>query len=95
VQAIVLLLLASANRDPEHWEEPDRFDITRRVQGHVGFGVGFHVCVGQVIARMEGELLLTALAQRVASIEPAGPPVRRFNNAVRGFASLPLEVRAA
>ena len=91
----VLLLLASANRDPEHWEAPDRFDITRRVQGHVGFGVGVHVCIGMVIARMEGELLLTALAQRVASIELAGPPTRRFNNAVRGFASLPLEVRAA
>jgi len=91
----ILLLLASANRDPEHWQEPDRFDITRRVQGHVGLGVGFHVCIGQVIARMEGELLLTALAQRVASIELAGPPTRHFNNAVRGFASLPLEVRAA
>jgi cytochrome P450 len=91
----VLLLLASANRDPEHWHEPDRFDVARRVQGHVGFGVGFHVCIGQVIARMEGELLLTALAQRVASIEVTGPPMRRFNNAVRGFASLPLEVRAA
>jgi cytochrome P450 len=48
-----------------------------------------------VIARLEGELLLTALAQRVASIELAGSPIRRFNNAVRGFASLPLEVRAA
>ncbi len=91
----VLLLLASANRDPERWQEPDRFDITRRVQGHVGFGVGFHVCVGQVIARMEGEVLLTALARRVASIELNGPPIRRFNNALRGFASLPLEVRAA
>ena len=91
----VLLLLASANRDGEHWEAPDRFDITRRVQGHVGFGVGFHVCIGQVIARMEGELLLTALAQRVVSIELNGAPLRRFNNAVRGFASLPLEVRAA
>jgi len=44
---------------------------------------------------MEGELLLTALAQRVASIELAGPPERRFNNAVRSFASLPLELRAA
>jgi hypothetical protein len=65
------------------------------VQGHVGFGVGAHVCIGQVIARMEGELLLTALAQRVASIELAGPPTRRLNNAVRAFASLPLEVRAA
>jgi 4-methoxybenzoate monooxygenase (O-demethylating) len=91
----VLLLLASANRDAEHWEAPDRFDITRRVQGHVGFGVGFHVCIGQVIARMEGELLLTELARRAVSLELNGPPVRRFNNAVRGFASLPLEVRAA
>ena len=91
----VLLLLASANRDPEHWEIPDRFDITRRVQGHVGFGVGVHVCIGQVIARMEGELLLTALAQRVASIDLVGPPARGFNNAVRRFSSLPLEVRAA
>lgn len=89
----VLLLLAAANRDPEHWEEPDRFDVTRRVQGHVGFGVGLHVCIGQIIARMEGEIFLTALAQRVASIELAGTPTRRFNNAVRGFASLPLEVR--
>jgi cytochrome P450 len=91
----VLLVLASANRDPEHWEAPDRFDITRRVQGHVGFGVGVHVCIGQVIARMEGEVLLAALAERVASIDLAGPPIRRFNNAVRGFASLPLKVRAA
>ena len=91
----VLLLLASANRDPERWEAPDRFDITRRVQGHVGFGVGVHVCVGLAIARMEGEALLAALAQRVASIDLAGPPIRHFNNAVRGFASLPLEVRAA
>ena len=91
----VLLLLAAANRDSEHWEDPDRFDITRRVQGHVGFGVGVHVCIGQVIARMEGELLLAALAERVASIDLAGPPIRRFNNAVRGFSSLPLEVRAA
>ena len=91
----VLLLLASANRDPDHWEAPDRFDITRRVQGHVGFGVGVHVCIGVAIARMEGELLLSALAQRVASIELAGPPVRGFNNAVRSFASLPLELRAA
>jgi cytochrome P450 len=91
----VLLLLASANRDPERWREPDRFDISGRVHGHVGFGIGFHVCIGQVIARMEGELLLTALAQRVASLELAGPPMRRFNNAVRGFASLPLELHAA
>jgi 4-methoxybenzoate monooxygenase (O-demethylating) len=91
----VLLLLASANRDPEHWQEPDRFDISRRALGHVGLGAGFHVCVGQMIARMEGELLLTALARRVASIELNGPPKRRFNNAVRSFACLPLEVRAA
>jgi 4-methoxybenzoate monooxygenase (O-demethylating) len=91
----VLLLLGSANRDPAYWEAPARFDIARRLQGHVGFGVGLHACVGQVIARLEGEILLAALAERVAAIELAGPPVRRFNNAVRGLASLPLAVRAA
>ena len=91
----ILLLLGSANRDPAYWEAPTRFDITRRLQGHVGFGVGLHACVGQVIARLEGEILLTALAERVATIALAGPPLRRFNNAVRGLASLPLAVRSA
>ena len=58
----VLLFLAAANRDPRKWEDPDRFDIRRKTLGHVGFGAGIHGCVGQAVARMEGEIILTELA---------------------------------
>ncbi len=89
----VLLLMASANRDESKFEQADRFDITRRTVGHVGYGFGIHVCVGQVVARMEGEAVLRALAQQASRIEFAGPPVRRYNNTLRTFGSLPLLLR--
>lgn len=88
----VLLFLAAANRDPRRWPDPDQFDITRRANGHVGFGYGIHACVGAAFARLEGEVLLQALARRVESLEPAGEPVRRLNNTLSGFASLPLSL---
>jgi cytochrome P450 len=86
----VLLFLAAANRDPRRWPDPQRFDITRRANGHVGFGYGIHACVGAAFARLEGEVLLRALARQVEWLEPAGEPVRRLNNTLSGFASLPL-----
>ena len=88
----VLAFLAAANRDPRQWSEPDRFDIERRPSGHMAFGSGIHGCVGQVVARLEGELILTALAERVARIEFAGTPVRRLNNTLRALGSLPLRL---
>jgi cytochrome P450 len=90
----VLLFLAAANRDPRRWTDPDRFDIQRRAVGHVGFGYGIHACVGAAFARLEGEVLLQALARQVESLEPAGEPRRRLNNTLSGFASLPLTLRA-
>jgi len=91
----ILMFLGAANRDPRQWERPDEFDIKRRISGHVGFGNGIHACVGQALARLEGECVLTALAARVEAIEIVGPPVRRFNNTLRGLASLPIAVRPA
>jgi 4-methoxybenzoate monooxygenase (O-demethylating) len=90
----VLLFLAAANRDPRRWQDPDEFDIKRRVAGHVALGSGIHGCVGQSVARLEGELVLTALAKRVDAIEIVGEPKRRYNNTLRGLSSLPVEVRA-
>ena len=58
----VLLFLASANRDPRRWDEPEPFDVNRRAAGHVAFGAGIHLCVGQMLARLETEMLMTALA---------------------------------
>jgi cytochrome P450 len=90
----VLLLLGSANRDPRRWDAPDRFDITRRSTGHVALGVGVHFCVGQMVARLQGEVLLAALAQQLESIEQVGPVERKLSNTLRGLASLPLAVVA-
>ncbi len=91
----VLMFLAAANRDPRRWVDPDRFDITRNAAGHVGFGVGIHMCVGQILARLEGEAMLAALARRVRAVEITGAPVRRYNNTLRGLASLPVRLIAA
>ncbi|BBO01261.1 MULTISPECIES: cytochrome P450 [Bradyrhizobium] len=91
----VLMFLAAANRDPRRWDEPDSYDITRRTSGHVGFGSGIHMCVGQLVARLEGEVMLTALARRIAKIEITGEPKRRFNNTLRGLDSLPVTITPA
>ncbi len=89
----VLLFLAAANRDPRRWDQPDRYDLDRRANGHVAFGFGIHACVGAAMARLEGEVLLAALARQASQIAPAGPPRRRLNNTLSGFAELPLSLR--
>lgn len=91
----ILMFLSAANRDPRRWPDPDAFDLTRDPSGHVGFGMGLHQCVGQHIARLEGEALLTALARRVESIELTAPPRRHPNNTLRALASLPVRLRLA
>jgi cytochrome P450 len=90
--AKILLFLASANRDPRKWDDPERFDISRRAQGHVAFGAGIHLCVGQMLARLEAEMIFAALAARVARIELAGESQRRISNTLRQFGSLPVEL---
>jgi cytochrome P450 len=91
----VYLSLGGANRDPRRWTNPDAFDIRRTAGGHVGFGYGVHGCVGRLIARLETDAVLSALARKVSSLELAGEPVRRLNNTLRGFTRLPLRVRRA
>ena len=88
----VLTFLAAANRDARQWPEPDRFDIERRPTGHMAFGSGIHGCVGQVVARLEGELILAGIAKRVKRLSLAGEPTRRLNNTLRALGSLPLKL---
>jgi cytochrome P450 len=88
----VLMFLGAANRDPRRWVNADCYDVDRRVSGHVGFGGGIHMCVGQFVARLEGEVILSALARKVTSINVNGPVKRRYNNTLRGLASLPLTI---
>jgi cytochrome P450 len=91
----VLMFLGAANRDPRRWEEPDKYDIARKSGGHVGFGAGLHACVGQVLARMEGELILLALAQRIREIKITAAPQLHYNNTLRSLESLWVEVLPA
>jgi 4-methoxybenzoate monooxygenase (O-demethylating) len=91
----VLLFLGAANRDPRRWTDPNRFDIRRNASGHVGFGMGIHRCVGQTVARVEAEIVLTALAKRVDRIEITGQPQRKPNNTLRAWSSLPVTLHSA
>jgi hypothetical protein len=87
---VVLALLAAANRDPARFAEPDRFDVGRPDNLHLAFAWGLHFCLGARLARMEGQLVFAGLAQRFATVEPAGEPVRNPGLAIRGFESLPV-----
>jgi len=93
--AKVLLFLGAANRDPRKWQEPERFDVTRKPMGHVALGSGIHVCVGQLVARLEAEVLFEALADRVQAFELLGEPRRKLNNTLRCLAQLEVRLRAA
>jgi cytochrome P450 len=88
----VLLFVAAANRDPRKYAHPERYDIRRGGAGHVAFGTGIHACVGQLVARLEAQLVLEALARRAASIEIIGEPQYLLNNWLRGLTSLPVSV---
>ncbi len=63
--------IASANRDPEAFPDPDRFDITRSPNHHVAFGSGIHYCLGQYLARVEGQEAFQAMTQRLPALRLA------------------------
>lgn len=63
--ATVMALQAAANRDPQRWEDPATFDVTRPAQAHLGFGAGLHSCLGLNLARLETEALVNKLLDEV------------------------------
>jgi cytochrome P450 len=92
---LVMLGLASANRDDEHFAEPDRLDIRRDTAGHLAFGHGIHYCLGAPLARLEAEIAFTGLLGRFGTIELSVPrdEVRwRPGNLIRGLARLPVRL---
>jgi cytochrome P450 len=91
----VALILASANRDPRHFENPDRYLVARNPMDHLTFGNGIHTCAGQNLARLEADAILSAFARRIRSFK-TGPSERQLANMTRSLNSLPvLSVEAA
>lgn len=87
----VALFLTAAGRDPERWDDPARFDISRK-GANLGFGAGIHLCIGQALARMEFAAIIEALVRQVSAIERAGAGRRFINNAAVGWAELPVRL---
>ncbi len=90
--AKVLTFLAAANRDERRWDTPDQFSVTRNAAGHVGFGHGIHACLGQMVARMEADALLSAMREKISRINANGPAVPRLNNTLCSMASIPVKI---
>jgi P450-derived glycosyltransferase activator len=91
----VVVLLASAGRDSSAHSDPDRFDITREQSTeHLAFSGGIHYCLGAPLARLEGEVALRVLAERLPELAQAGPVHRRTSFTIRGLSRFPLRLAA-
>ena len=89
----VALFYASANRDEEVFADPFAFRIDRDPNPHLGFGVGEHYCLGAHLARLDLEVFFRQLAERLESIELAGPVERLHASFVGGAKHVPVRYR--
>jgi unspecific monooxygenase len=85
------LLLGAANRDPERFPDPDLIDASRSPNPHVAFGGGIHFCIGAPLARLEMEIALPILFQRLPKLRLAEAPRYRDSYHFHGLAALPVE----
>jgi cytochrome P450 len=89
----VLLLTGAAQRDPREYEAPDRFDIHRRIERHLSFGYGQHLCLGKSLARQECRVAFEELLARFPDYEiDERGLVWAHNNNVRGYAKVPMRL---
>jgi cytochrome P450 len=89
----VTLCIGAANRDPEQFPEPDRFEIRREPNRHLAFGFGIHQCAGLSLARLEARIAIGRFVQRFPRYRLNGTPTRGGRVRFRGFAAVPVEVR--
>ncbi|OZV77373.1 cytochrome P450 [Micromonospora echinospora] len=94
----VVTWLGAANRDPDVFPDADTFDLRRKPNKHLAFGIGPHYCVGHTVARATLRILFDELLSRFTAFAPAGEPQRLHSNFISGYKHLPITakpVRAA
>jgi len=87
------LFYPSANRDERAFDDPDTFQIDRRPNRHIAFGVGEHFCLGAHVARLELRVFFRRLIDRLESVELVGEPVRLRSSVIGGIKHLPVRFR--
>jgi cytochrome P450 len=87
----VMILYGSANRDERHYQNPDKFDVTRDSRDHLGWGTGPHLCAGMGLAKLEMEVMLEALVEARVVLK-TGEPIPSTNGGLYGFTSLPCRI---
>jgi Cytochrome P450 len=91
--ATAMLAIGGANRDPNQFEKPNVFDITRsNARDHLAFSSGVHYCVGASLARLEAEIAWKVLLERSPGLRLAGKPSYRPSPIIRGLSTLPVRL---
>jgi cytochrome P450 len=88
----VVMYYGAANRDPDVFENPERFDITRKSNPHLAFGTGTHFCIGSHMARLEMRITLAELLVRFPNFHLSGPVERLSSNFIAGIKRMPMSL---
>lgn len=88
-----MAVLASANRDPRYFDDPDTLDVGRTNNRHLSFGQGIHYCLGAPLSRLEAQIAITTLLRRAPDVRLSVPPEQlrwRGGFILRGLDALPV-----
>ena len=90
---LITIGIGAANRDPDVFPDPDRFDVARNPTRHLAFGSGIHMCAGMSLARLEGRIAIERFLKRFPDYRLDGAPTRSRRARFRGFTALPAQLR--
>ena len=89
-EARLMPLFASGNHDESHYPQAEKFLVDRNPTDHMGFGAGIHLCLGAPLARLETQIALEIMLDRLPNLKPAGEPTRTESLMLRGFTKMPV-----